>query len=185
MAGQRRRGHSRPLPAAVLGLVASLTLSTDVAAALWLQLDRTSGPVGAVVHGRTGGNGPFGDGTARSLDVFIAPETVAESVVAPDDPRLVAIGALRIDEVGNGELTFTVPHVAAGRYTLVLHCPSCAEFSAGRVILPVANLTVAAAPDTSVEEFIRPPLESAPGALLVVACLAGLALAFARVRRLG
>ena len=43
----------------------------------------------------------------------------------PRDRRLHNLGACRIRGQGNGHLTFTVPNVAPGRYTLVVWCKTC------------------------------------------------------------
>lgn len=166
----------------------SLFLTTGVArAALYLVLDRVTAPPGALVTGRTGGEGALRDGLAAPLSVFLLPESDSGRVTEPDDPRLLELGHLAVDARGNGTLSFVVPEVASGPYTLMLHCAVCAEFSAGRILLPVAQLTVTPVPPpTDAEPATAGPASDKPlvviGAVLLGA-LAGLIVARRIARR--
>jgi hypothetical protein len=70
------------------------------------------------------------------IPVFLAPAEATDEIRSSRDPRLVRIGALRIDAAGNGRFRFTVPDLPPGRYSTFLLCRECARFSAGRTFLP-------------------------------------------------
>jgi hypothetical protein len=107
-------------------------------AALFLLFSTTNAAPGDLVTARTGGEGALrlvsSDSTA--LRVFLAPAEEADTITAPEDARLVLLGRLRVDENGNGQLRFIVPHVLSGDYLTLTHCVRCAPYSAGRELLP-------------------------------------------------
>jgi hypothetical protein len=85
-----------------------------------------------------------------SLSTFFVDRAAAESVTTPDDSRLKLVGQLVVDASGNGTITFVIPSLPPGPYAVTLYCPSCSQYSAGRVMLPVADFTITPSPpDTS------------------------------------
>lgn len=118
--------------AAALGLVMA-----DVASAsLFLIFDRTSGPPGTTVHVHTGGNGACVV-CPRRMTLFFAEGAISDRIGSPDDPHLVQVGRLIVDDRGDGSGAFIVPDVPNGRYVVMTYCKPCAPSSAGRVILPL------------------------------------------------
>jgi hypothetical protein len=141
------------------GLGLCLAASTAIAA-LVLVLDRDSGAPGIRVTGQTGGNGVFAT-QVDPLSTYLVSQTAADQVTSPNDPHLIKIGRLVIDAAGNGRITFVVPQVDPGSYVVMVQCPSCAQFSAIRTMLPVADFRVTASPPATDTEPSRP----APGNL--------------------
>jgi hypothetical protein len=141
----KRRARRRSIPTAglliaivtVLLIIPLLVLSADVAqASLFLIFDRTSGDPGTVVHVRTAGNGACAL-CPQPMPLYFAWAAVSGSISSPDDPGLVRVGNLTVDEHGNGSGFFKVPEVRNGRYVVMTYCEPCAPYSAGRVILPL------------------------------------------------
>ncbi len=110
----------------VLFAVAVFLSPTPVSAAFWIVLDRTSGPSGAVVHGRTLGSGSVTLAPSRSLPPFLVEQGLATQIDDPSDRRLVRLGDLVVDANGHGTTTFTIPAVAPGHYDVL----GCAAFPA-------------------------------------------------------
>jgi hypothetical protein len=83
---------------------------------------------------------------------------------------LVDIGQLMIDTSGNGSIRFVVPNLVPGGYVVMVHCPPCAEFNAGRVMLGLASFDVTRkAPDTALlDRFPAAVLLTAFGGLLLI-----------------
>jgi hypothetical protein len=52
------------------------------------------------------------------FDLYFVENEVADSVTSPSDSSLVPLGVIEIDEDGHGSLTFTVPDVGKGTYTI-------------------------------------------------------------------
>jgi hypothetical protein len=126
-----------PLSAAVALVVTLLIAAADVArASLFLDLDRTSGRPGTVVHVRTAGQDAC-QSCPHRLQLYFAEVAVSSVVSSPDDPRLVRVGELIVDGRGNGRGQFTVPDVPDGRYEVLTYCVPCAPLSAGRTMLPM------------------------------------------------
>jgi hypothetical protein len=96
---------------------------------------------GAVVRARSVGQGALAVAAEASLPAFLAPSDGADPLGA-DDPRLIPLGSLHVDEDGNGALTFRVPPLDEGRYDAWILCEACAASSGGRRILPVGSLVV-------------------------------------------
>jgi|GEM_PF-5950423 len=121
--------------------------SVGARAALWLILSASTASPGDVVLGNTPGRYSPGQGAvaaARSelLPLFLVPTTQVEGVGSADDPRLAHTGWLSVDSSGNGHAIIIVPTLSPGAYTLMVKCEACAPTSAGRSILPVAEITV-------------------------------------------
>jgi hypothetical protein len=116
---------------------ALLAVTADVAhSSLFLVFDRTSGGPGTVVHVRTAGRGACAV-CPRRMPLYFAETGVADRIKSPDDPRLVQVGVLNVDDHANGSGLFTVPDVREGRYVVMTYCEPCAPTSGGRVILPL------------------------------------------------
>lgn len=124
-------------------MLLALLTAPAVSASLWLRFTPESGVPGTAVEAQTVGSGAFGKEAPRSVDVFLVSTNTVEDVSGADDEKLLDIGSLRIDGDGNGKLTFRVPSLAPGRYTAIANCPSCAQYSDGRTLLPVGNFDVA------------------------------------------
>jgi hypothetical protein len=152
---------------ALAGLALLLASGAAIAAA-WLVLDRDSGPPGTRVTGQTGGNGAFPT-QVDPLSTYLVSAAAADDVTSPNDPHLIRIGRLVIDAAGNGRVTFIVPPVDPGRYVVMVHCPSCAEFSFGRTMLSVGGFRVTTPPPATDTEPSRP----VPGNTTLVAIGAG------------
>jgi hypothetical protein len=161
-------------------IVAALLTVGSVNAALFLILAPESGPSGTEVVGRTGGEGAFASSVVGPLQTYFVDEADADGVISPDDPALVDIGQLMIDTSGNGSIRFVVPNLAPGGYVIMVHCPRCTEFNAGRVMLGVASFDVTPnASDTAMlDRFPAAVLLTAFGALLLFG-----AITFAMSRR--
>lgn len=136
----------RATTAVLLFAVAVFLSPTPVSAAFWIVLDRTSGPSGTVVHGRTLGSGSVTLAPSRSLPLFLVEQGLAPQVAGPSDRRLIRLGALVVDAAGDGTTTFTIPAVAPGHYDILVHCEPCAPSSAGATMLHGADLEVTLAP---------------------------------------
>jgi hypothetical protein len=126
------------------GLGLFLAAGTAIAA-LVLVLDRDSGPPGTRVTGQTAYNGAFAT-HVDPLSTYLVSQAAADGVTSPNDPHLIKIGRLVIDAARNGRITFDVPPVDPGSYVVMVQCPSCAQFNAGRTMLPVADFRVTASP---------------------------------------
>jgi hypothetical protein len=110
-----------------------------VAQAAWFFLfDPTSATPGEVVVVRTGGTPggftlaererPFGP----PLRLYLVPSRIAGTVRSPSDRRIHFVGVLVPDRQGRGVLSFQLPPVGTGEYTVARWCRSC---SSGRTFL--------------------------------------------------
>jgi len=101
---------------------------------------------GERLRARTGGSGAMGSIEEMRIFYAPAPASYPDSVASLAELRalrgLLFLGRLVADEQGTGHITFSAPDVP-GRYQLVAYCPRCADFSAGRNVLPVGELRVA------------------------------------------
>jgi hypothetical protein len=121
-----------------VGLVTAFLIAiADVAqASLFLQFDRTRGRPGTIVRVHTMGEGACAVCPHR-LRLSFARAKVAGDITSPEDPRLVRVGFLIVDDRGNGSGTLTVPRVPSGRYVVMTYCKPCAPGSGGRAMLPL------------------------------------------------
>jgi hypothetical protein len=98
---------------------------------------------GITVYAKTGGAHAFTTGHAgSSFPVYLARTSDLDQISAPDDSRLTRIGDLLVDSQGLGRLTFRVPPLPPDEYSAVILCRPCAEFSAGRSLLPAGPFRV-------------------------------------------
>ncbi|TMB84090.1 MAG: hypothetical protein E6J39_04925 [Chloroflexi bacterium] len=100
----------------------TLLPTTLASAAVFLVLTENRGPVGTIVRGHTAGSGAFAQ-RVSPLPTYFVIETATDSVVSPDDVRLVRVGQLVVDASGNGTITFVVPSLPPGPYALMAYCP--------------------------------------------------------------
>src|SRR5947207_1390525 len=153
----------------------ALLLSAGAAiAALFLVLDHDSGPPGTRVAGQTGGAGAF-DTQVDPLPTYLVSNDAANEVTSSNDSHLIKIGRLVVDSARNGRITFIVPEVDPGSYVVMVECPSCAQFSAGRTMLPVADFRVTASPPATSTEPNRPVQGNTPWPMIGAGILGGAA----------
>jgi len=138
--------RNRSIPGALAAAVLlSLLVVGSASGALFVILEPTSGPPGTEVTGRTGGDGAFAS-QVDPLPTYLVAKAAADSVTSPEDPGLIPIGELIVDEGGNGRISFLVPQVEPGDYVVIAFCPSCAPFNAGWTMAPVADFHVTSSP---------------------------------------
>jgi hypothetical protein len=139
------RCRARKLPNWIWVLfVASLVLlpETSASASLWLEVEPRKAPPLAVVHARTIGSGAVLAATDSQLDVYLAP-VKAGQIDDPLSEDLTPIGQMVVDSNGDGTIDFQVPQLPAGKYQVILWCPPCAKYSAGRKLLAAGTFRVA------------------------------------------
>lgn len=153
-----------------LAVVATLLMAGSASASLFLIFAPEGGPPGIEVTGRTGGEGAFASAVVGPFQTYLVDQAEADGVTSPNDPALFDIGQLVVDAGGNGSIRFVVPDVAPATYAVMIHCPPCAEFSGGRVMLEVASFEVTPkAPDSAIlDRFPLPAALTAFGGLLLV-----------------
>jgi hypothetical protein len=52
------------------------------------------------------------------MQLYLVENAIAERIASPRDPRLVPIGVIAIDRNSQGSLTFVVPEIDGGTYTV-------------------------------------------------------------------
>lgn len=132
------KGAPRAVAALLVGAVAAALFASSAAGALWLIFSKTTAAPRETVAVRTGGLGALRLIRHRSqpLRVFLVPEAIADQVRFVRDPRLVPLGSLKRDRAKNGRLAFRVPNVPPGDYSTLIYCVPCAQYSAGRRLVP-------------------------------------------------
>jgi hypothetical protein len=138
------RCRARKLPNWIWVLfVASLVLlpETSASASLWLEVEPRKAPPLGVVHARTIGSGAVLAATDSQLDVYLAPVKAGQidDLLSED---LTPIGQMVVDSNGDGTIDFQVPQLPAGKYEVILWCPPCAKYSAGRKLLVAGTFRV-------------------------------------------
>ena len=68
----------------------------------------------------------------RPIRLYVLKSDTAAAVRSRFDSRVHFVGSLVPDRRGRGILTFSVPPLDAGTYTLAFWCPACAPYSRGR-----------------------------------------------------
>ena len=131
-----------------------LVISPAVDASLFLRFRPTEGQPGTEVVGRTAGRGAFTGQEGKAFGLYLQ----------HGDGKGLEDGSILVDRLvvtkkGDGVTRFVIPNVPSGRYSLVLDCPPCRPFSAGRRFLEVGNLRVLAGPTSTVSEAPRVPDE--------------------------
>lgn len=124
------------------------------------------------MHGQTIGKRAFsGRELPSSLRTFLLPNDESDPQHLQDD-NLVPVGLLEVNGVGNGRIDFEVPDIDPGGYVVIVSCPSCAPYSAGRELLPAGEFRVLG---NSEIDASQPSLIVAIGLLGVLAILGFLA----------
>ncbi len=118
-----------------------LLLKTFASASLWLELEPRKAPPLAAVNGRTIGSGALLAARNSQLDVYLAP-VKAGQIGDPLSEDLTPIGQMVVDYNGDGTIVFHVPQLPTGKYEVIVWCPPCAKYSAGRKLLPVGIFRV-------------------------------------------
>lgn len=121
----------------LLGAVVAAAAASTAGAGLSLRFDKRSARPGELVTVRSAGEGALG--TPRSLSRhkpgetsivgYLAPNESAGKITSATDPRLVEVGRFVDDGHGNASLTFRLPEIAPGSYTMAVLCPPCASYS--------------------------------------------------------
>ena len=161
---------TRTTPALLVGLGITLTLlfPQQALAALSVTFDPPAASPGTEVTVTTIGDGAAVGAKGSQLRLYIAPSTGADDTPI-DVASLIPVGILTVDEAGNGRGELRVPQTAPGVHDVYLQCEPCAQFSAGRTLLPVGVLEVLPDSDAKV------PIASI-GGVLAVAVLLGIGL---------
>lgn len=121
----------------------------QAAASLWLVFEPPAAAQGTPVRAHTVGAGAISVvEPGSSMQVFLVGLSIADQVSSPDDSRLVPVGNLVADTEGNGSLEFIVPNLPPGEYMSMVWCEPCAQFSAGRSLLPAGTLRVLKRPES-------------------------------------
>jgi hypothetical protein len=159
--------------ATLLALLLAGLFPKPTVASLALLLDRSTAPPGALVRGHTPGTGDLTVARGQALDVFLVEPAVIDQLRVADLANLTHLGLLEVDEAGDASITFRVPSVTPGRYAVLVHCEPCATGSAGRVLLPLAEIEVTSAgPETDTVPATGDGVESRWRIWLAIALLA-------------
>jgi len=118
--------------------IAAAASPADGRASLFFLFDRTKADPNDRVTVRTGGTAkgftlsPRAKRFGRPTRLYLVPNALASEVHSRFDTRLAFVGVLVRSARGRGSLTFSVPPVDTGDYTLAYWCPDCAAHSRGR-----------------------------------------------------
>lgn len=126
-----------------LGLIAAVAMAQVATASLYLALTPSGGPSGIVVRGETIGSGAGPLARNKRLPLYLIPNAAANDVHDSSDNRLIRVGELVVNDVGDGSTSFTIPAVSPGPYAVMVYCEPCAPASAGSTMLLVGELRVA------------------------------------------
>ena len=147
-----RRLRCAPTRAALAVVIAAMiaTSAAPAWAALWLDFRPGAATPGTMVHGRTGDEGALTASPGVRLPLVLIParqvgrlpRTVSTAAAFRTLPGVVPVGALQVDQQGNGTITFPAPRVPPGRYVAVFWCPACARHSHGANVLATGELTL-------------------------------------------
>lgn len=139
------------------------------------------GSPGDLVRARTGGRGTVDPGEV--MPAFLASGDYPSTIESPNDLEriegLTLIGELRTGANGNGRLTFETPELPSGEYEIILYCSSCAAFSEGHNVVPVAPFRITGSVTdsrTSSDNSALPPW-------IALVFILGLVVAFVFLRR--
>jgi hypothetical protein len=123
-----------------LAAVVAAIVPAVASAALWLVFKTTTAAPHTLVSARTSSGALLqlrrhGALKRHPLRLYLAPAAAAGSIRSVRDPRLVALGRLKVDLQGNGRIRFAVPNVPPGDYVTFVHCVPCAPYSGGRTLI--------------------------------------------------
>jgi hypothetical protein len=116
----------------------ALAAPANARAALFFLFDQPSALPNDRMTVRTGGTpkeftlGQRVTPLQRTVRVYLVRTDVAGEAHSRLDARLNFVGSVTPDSRGRGLLTFSVPPLDAGTYTLAYWCPGCAALSHGR-----------------------------------------------------
>jgi hypothetical protein len=133
------RGEAMRQLAFIAVVLLTLAAPSRASAAAFFLFDRSTAAPNDRVTIRTGATpkhfnlGKRAKPLQRRIRLYLVREAVAAQVRSRLDPRLNFVGSLVPDKNGRGLLTFSLPPVDAGSYTLAFWCPACAAFSHGRM----------------------------------------------------
>jgi hypothetical protein len=119
-------------------MVAAAVAPASSSAAFFFLLDETSAAPNDRVTARTGATPPNFSVKQRAkplgqpIRLYVVRTSAAAYVGSRFDSRVEFVGSLVPDKRGRGILTFSVPPLDAGSYTLAFWCPACAPHSRGR-----------------------------------------------------
>jgi hypothetical protein len=148
----------RVLTTAIAASITLLLLSSTAHAALFLVFETEGyqpdgyvvaqtggiGSPGEAVRARTGGRGALDPDEV--MPAFLASGAYPSTIKSAEDLEgvegLTPIGELRAGANGNGHLSFETPELASSDYDIVVFCRTCAAFSSGRNVVPVAPFRV-------------------------------------------
>jgi hypothetical protein len=123
---------------ALIGLAfAALAMPTDANAALFLLFDQPSAVPNDRVTVRTGGTPKDfdlrqrGKPFQRPVRIYLVRSDLTSQVHSRFDSRLGFVGSLVPGRNGRGLITFSVPPLDPGTYTIAYWCPGCARHSNG------------------------------------------------------
>ncbi|HWQ22500.1 MAG TPA: hypothetical protein VNK94_00165 [Gaiellaceae bacterium] len=115
------------------GTFAAAAVASSASAAFFFLFTPTSARPGDEVVVRTGGT-PEGFTPAqrepplqRPLRLYLVPSWLAGAVRSPADRRIHFVGVLVPDRQGRGLLSFQLPPVASGDYTMARWCRTCSS----------------------------------------------------------
>lgn len=119
-------------------VLVALSAPANARAALFFLFDRPSASPNDRMTVRTGGT-PKGFALSqrvkplqRPVRLYLVRSDVAVEVHSRFDSRLNFVGSVVPDKNVRGLLTFSVPPLDSGAYTLAYWCPGCATYSRGR-----------------------------------------------------
>jgi hypothetical protein len=122
----------------LIAAVGALATPASSSAAFFFLLDDTHAAPNERVTVRTGSTPPtlfarqLAKPFGRPIRLYVLKTDTAAAVRSRFDSRVHFVGSLVPDRRGRGILTFSVPPLDAGTYTLAFWCPACAPHSRGR-----------------------------------------------------
>lgn len=93
-------------------------------AALWLAFEPASAPPGRTVVGQTVGDGAARDSAGSEISAYLVPADRSEEA-STTAGFVHPLGALEVDDHGDGTLRFQVPDTSPGAYMVYVDCPDC------------------------------------------------------------
>ena len=124
--------------ALVAAALVALAAPANARASLFFLVDQPNASPNDRVTVRTGGTPrDFKPGQRvkpfqRAVRVYLVRTDLAVDVHSRSDRRLNFVGSVVPDKNGRGLVTFSVPPLDSGTYTLSYWCPGCATYSRGR-----------------------------------------------------
>lgn len=145
----------------------------------WLRFTPRQAQPGQEVHVRTIGHGAFGDQGGHRFGLYLQDPEVGKTLVGA-----TFLGRLRVTRQGDGIGNFSVPRIPPGKYSVIIECPPCRPFSAGRRLLVAGTFTVLESPvppspEEGPSERANAPESSAGNPLETIIGLIGIVLSVA------